>query len=63
MLVLADNLVLMIENVEDWKIMIGCFYKIYLKRELRVNVEKSKVIGGRGGEDGVKCNAEIKEEQ
>lgn len=34
----------MAENAKDLKIMNECFYKVCLKKELRVNVIKSKVI-------------------
>lgn len=58
MLVFEDDLALMAEKVEDLRIIIESFYKVCLKRGLRLNVAKSRVMVG-GDENKTVYNVEV----
>ena len=50
----AEDLVLCGDSEEDLRTIVGRFIKVYMRRGLKVNVGKSKVIL-IGGEEGLEC--------
>ena len=49
----ADNLVLCGKLEEDLKVMVNCFVEVCMRRGLKVNEDKNKVMVLRGGENGM----------
>ena len=52
----ADDLALCCEREEDLKVIIGCFVKLCLKKSLKPNADKGKVMVLEGDEESI-CEA------